>query len=199
MDLKKLFKQKLLNQLYAPHYACTACPLGSLGRRNIVFGEGNPDAKLMLIGEAPGRAEDAKGHPFIGRAGQLLNRSLEAIGIKREDVYITNIVKCRPPGNRTPTPGESKTCKKLLLIKQIKTIRPRVICTLGAAAIQGLSGQENLKISQIRGKPLATEGIIVVPTYHPAYILRNPKELKALITDLKLALHLCLGKNLGGG
>jgi len=190
MNLKKLFKQELLEQLYAPHLQCNACPLAQLGRNNIVFGEGNPNAKLMFIGEGPGRDEDLKGKPFIGRAGQLLSKALDALGLKREDVYITNIVKCRPPGNRTPTPLESETCKNLLLLKQIKIVRPRVICTLGAAAVKGLLEQENLKISRIRGKKLDFNGTILLPTYHPAYILRNPKELKALIADLELAIKL---------
>ena len=191
MDLKKSFKLELLNQLYKPYYNCKACPLGTLGRKHVVFGEGNPDAKLMFIGEGPGKEEDLQGKPFIGRAGQLLNRSLEAIGIQRKDVFITNIVKCRPPNNRTPTPTESQTCKNLLLIKQIQIICPKVICTLGSAAIQGLLGKKTLKISQIRGKKILIEEIIVVPTYHPAYILRNPKELKILIADLAFAYSLC--------
>jgi len=184
MDLKKLFKQELLDQLYAPYRNCTACPLGKLGRRHVVFGAGNADAKLMFIGEAPGADEDREGKPFIGRAGQLLNRTFEAIGINRNDVYITNIVKCRPPQNRTPLPCEMETCKKLLLNKQIKIIRPHAICTLGAAAIQGLLNEPKIKISQLRGKKVELDGITVVPTYHPAYILRNPKELKTLMLDL---------------
>ncbi len=190
MDLKKIFKQELLNQLYAPYRNCTTCPLGRLGRKHVVFGAGNADAKLMFIGEAPGADEDREGKPFIGRAGQLLNRTFEAIGINRNDVYITNIVKCRPPKNRTPLPCEMETCKKLLLNKQIKIIRPQVICTLGAAAIQGLLNEQKIKISQLRGKKLEFEGIIIIPTYHPAYILRNPKELKTLILDLAAAYDL---------
>jgi len=192
MDLKKLFKQELLNQLYAPYHNCKACPLGSLGRKHIIFGEGNPNAQLMFLGEAPGRDEDIQGRPFVGRAGQLLNRIFEVIGINRQDVFITNIVKCRPPQNRTPTVLESQICKKLLLIKQIKIIQPCVICTLGAAAIQGLLNQETVRISQMRGKKIIMDGILIVPTYHPAYILRNPKELKTLIADLTLA---CVSAN----
>ncbi|MFX1452792.1 MAG: uracil-DNA glycosylase, partial [Promethearchaeota archaeon] len=199
MDPKKLFKQKLLAQLYAPYKNCTACPLGSLGRKHVVFGDGDPDAQLMFIGEGPGREEDIQGKPFVGRAGQLLNRSLETLGVQRKDVYITNIVKCRPPNNRTPTPLESQTCKKLLLVKQIKIIRPQVICTLGSAAIQGLLDQTNIKISQVRGKKRVMDGIIIIPTYHPAYILRNPNELKTFITDLELAISMCSRLPKGGG
>jgi len=190
MDAKKIYKQNLLNHLYSPYKNCTDCPLGTLGRTHVVFGDGNPDSKLMLIGEGPGREEDKQGKPFIGRAGKLLSRALEAIGIQRADIFITNIVKCRPPGNRTPTQEESQTCKKLLLAKQIKIIRPHVICTLGAAAIQGLLDDPSLKISRVRGKKLDLDGTIIFPTYHPAYILRNPKELKTLVADLSSAYEL---------
>lgn len=116
----KMYKQNLLNELYKPYQQCIACPLGSLGRTNVVFGEGNPDAELMFIGEAPGREEDKQGRPFVGRSGQLLNRILELAGIKRPDIFITNIVKCRPPNNRKPLPLEINICKKILLSNQIK-------------------------------------------------------------------------------
>jgi len=193
MDLKKLFKQELLAQLYTPFKHCTCCPLGKLGRTQVIFGEGDPDTKLMLIGEGPGRDEDIQGKPFIGRSGKLLTRSLEAIGISRKDIFITNIVKCRPPNNRAPTESESRTCKKILLSKQIKIIRPRVICTLGASALQGLLEKDKIKITQARGKKILWDGIILLPTYHPAYILRNPKELGTLIADLTLAQQLSKG------
>ena len=194
----KNYKQYLLDQLYAPYKNCTACPLGSEGRQRVIFGEGNPDARLMLIGEGPGRDEDIQGRPFVGRSGQLLARILELSNIKRPDIFITNIVKCRPPNNRKPTPLESSTCKNLLLVKQIKIIRPDAICTLGAAAIQGLLSQNELKISQIRGKKLNWQGIIVIPTYHPAYILRNPKELKTVMADIALAKSLLPPSGPGG-
>ena len=182
----KMYKQNLLNELYKPYQQCTACPLGSLGRTNVVFGEGNPDAELMFIGEAPGREEDKQGRPFVGRSGQLLNRILELAGIKRPDIFITNIVKCRPPNNRKPLPLEINICKKILLSKQIKIIRPKTICTLGSAAIQGLL-EKNVKITKLRGALLQLDAINVIPTYHPAYVLRNPKELETLLNDIKKA------------
>lgn len=183
----KTYKQLLLNQLYEPYKKCIACPLGTLGRTNIVFGEGNPDAKLMFIGEGPGREEDAQGRPFVGRSGKLLNHTLETLGINRQEIFITNIVKCRPPGNRKPTPIESKTCKTLLLLNQIKIIRPQAICTLGSAAIQGLLEKE-VKITKMRGTKMIVDSITVIPTYHPAYILRNPKEYQLFENDIEKVL-----------
>ncbi len=187
MDTKQ-YKQSLLDELYAPYKQCVACPLGSLGRKNVVFGEGNPDANLLFIGEGPGQQEDEQALPFVGRSGKLLNRVLELIGITRSDVFITNIVKCRPPNNRKPLPTESNTCKKLLLFKQIKIIRPQVICTLGSAAIQGLIEKE-VKITRTRGSILSFEGTTLIPTYHPAYVLRNPKALEFLVEDIKKAYN----------
>ncbi len=188
MDIKT-YKQQLLNQLYQPYKKCMACPLGGLGRTTVVFGDGNPDADLMFIGEGPGKDEDAQGKPFVGRSGQLLNRILELVGINRKDVFITNIVKCRPPNNRKPLPIESSTCKNILLLNQIKIIRPQVICTLGSAAIQGLMEKE-VKITKERGTKLKMDTITIIPTYHPAYILRNPKELDTMVNDIKLAYSL---------
>ncbi len=182
----KTYKQQLLDQLYEPYKKCIACPLGTLGRTNVVFGEGNPDANLMFIGEGPGREEDAQGRPFVGRSGQLLNRTLSSLSIQRQEVFITNIVKCRPPGNRKPLPIESQTCKNLILINQIKIIRPTVICTLGSAAIQGLLEQE-VKITKIRGIEMQIGSIIIIPTLHPAYVLRNPMELQLFTKDIKKA------------
>jgi len=188
MDLKT-YKQELLEQLYKPYKKCTMCPLGNLGRKNIVLGEGNPNTKLMLIGEGPGQKEDELCRPFIGRSGQLLTRLLEAIGLSRKDIFIANVVKCRPPNNRKPTPSESITCINLLLFKQIKIIRPTVICTLGASATQAFLGN-NIKITKIRGKIFKKNDINIIPTYHPAYILRNNKELEKLANDIKLAKKL---------
>jgi uracil-DNA glycosylase len=185
----KKYKQILLDQLYLPYKQCTSCPLSQLGRKNIVFGEGNPDAKLILIGEAPGRDEDQQNRPFVGKSGQLLNHILDALNICREEIYITNIVKCRPPNNRTPHPIESKTCKNILLYHQINIIKPKIMCTLGAAAIQGLLEQE-VKITRIRGNPITWHQYVVIPTYHPAYILRNPRELSHLAEDLESAAKL---------
>ncbi len=176
----KIYKQNLLNELYRPYTQCTACPLGSLGRTHVVFGEGNPDANLMLIGEAPGKEEDEQGKPFVGRSGKLLNHILSLVEVERSSIFITNIVKCRPPNNRKPSPLEINICKKLLLLKQIKIIRPKTICTLGSAAIQGLL-EKDVKITKIRGTTLQLGTINIVPTFHPANILRNPKELKTLL------------------
>ena len=184
-------KQQQLDALYAPYKKCTECPLGNLGRINVVFGSGNPDAYLMFIGEAPGKEEDIQNNPFVGRSGQLLNRALNVANINREDVFITNIVKCRPPKNRRPTPQESTTCKNLLLLNQIKIIQPLVICTLGSTAIQELLAMPKLQITDIRGKTQKMDTITIVPTYHPAYILRNPKKLEILINDLTLVQELC--------
>lgn len=188
MDAKK-FKQNLLEELYKPYKKCLQCPLGNLGRTQVVFGQGNPDAELMFIGEGPGAEEDKQGLPFVGRSGQLLNRILQAVGLDREEVFITNIVKCRPPNNRKPLPIESETCKRILLKKQIQIIRPQVICTLGSAAIQGLLNDYGLKITQIRGKEFTYEDTRVIPTYHPAYILRNAKELQFLMQDIQTATN----------
>jgi len=165
------------------------CPLGGMGRTNVVFGEGNPDANLMFIGEGPGRDEDLQGRPFVGRSGRLLTKIMEAVGIKREEVFITNIVKCRPPGNRKPLANESNACKNLLLLNQIKIIRPKVICTLGAASLEGLL-EKPVKITKIRGSELNFESTKLIPTLHPAYVLRNPKALKDLASDIEKALEL---------
>ena len=191
----KEHKQELLNKLYAPYAKCMECPLSKQGRTNVVFGEGNPDASIMFIGEAPGQEEDRLARPFVGRSGKLLNKILELAEIKRADTFITNVVKCRPPSNRKPTEIESSTCTKLLLFDQIKIINPKVICTLGASALQGLLGDYAIKISQVRGKPIiATRlpGYIIVPTYHPAYILRNPKELTTMFEDIRKAQEISI-------
>lgn len=188
----KITKQKLLDHLYAPYKKCMECPLGSLGRTNVVFGSGNPDAQLLFIGEAPGRDEDLEGKPFVGRSGRLLTKTLEAYGIARSDVYITNIVKCRPPKNRKPLPLEAKTCKNLFLFNQIKIIKPRVICTLGSFALQELLDQ-TVQITKIRGIPIQHGTSTIIPTYHPAYILRNPAELKSFVLDIEKVAELIQG------
>jgi len=182
-------KKTMLEKLYAPYAQCTHCPLGKLGRTNVVFGEGNPNAKLMFIGEGPGKEEDQQARPFIGRSGKLLTRVLESLGILREQVYITNIVKCRPPQNRKPYPIESKTCKNLLLLNQIQIINPQAICTLGGTPLEGLL-EKKVKISQAHGKAIVFNSTIIVPTYHPAYILRNKKELESFTKDIALAFSL---------
>ncbi len=181
-------KLDLLQKLYTAYNNCVACPLGKLGRTQVVFGEGNPNATLMLIGEGPGQDEDRQGRPFVGRSGKLLTKMLDAIGIEREqDVYITNIVKCRPPNNRKPSPLENNTCKNLLLVHQLKIIKPQVICTLGASALEGLLNRHDIKITQMRGIPIETKGVTIIPTLHPAYVLRNPAALHTMIQDLEKA------------
>jgi len=153
---------------------CKQCKLASK-RTHIVFGEGAPHAKLMFIGEAPGREEDIQGKPFVGDAGMLLTRLIEKMGLTREDVYIANIVKCRPPMNRDPELDEIQTCKGFLE-KQIEIIEPEVIMTLGRIAAQTLMGNARARITSIRGKFFYYKGIPVMPTFHPAYLIRNPKE-----------------------
>ena len=180
----KTYKTELLNALYEPYKKCLQCPLGSLGRTTVVFGEGNPDANLLFIGEGPGREEDQQGRPFVGRSGQLLNRALSLVGIERSDVYITNIVKCRPPANRAPTPLEASTCMNLLLYNQIKIIRPHIICTLGSIALNNLLGTPS-SITKMRGTPLSWKDTTLIPLYHPAYILRNQTQAAVWLEDFK--------------
>ena len=161
---------------------CHRCPLAA-GRHSIVFGQGNPHAELVFVGEGPGADEDAQGLPFVGRAGRLLNRMIELAGMKREDVYICNVVKCRPPNNRTPLPDEIATCSPFLL-RQIRTIKPRLVCCLGAPAARTLLGVKE-GITKIRGSFYDFQGTQALPTVHPAYILRNPREEKILREDFQ--------------
>src|SRR5260221_12751272 len=183
-------KKLLLEKLYEPYKKCLACPLGKLGRQTVVFGEGNPDAQFMIIGEAPGQKEDEQGRPFVGRSGKFLTNILTSLGIDRKEIFITNIVKCRPPQNRKPTSLESKTCKDILLINQINIIKPKVICTLGSAAIEALL-EKPVKMGEIHGKQLIFGTSIIIPTYHPAYILRNQKMTDILKQDIFIAYSLC--------
>ncbi len=162
--------------------SCRRCELYK-NRRNVVFGAGSPKAKLMFVGEAPGMEEDLRGLPFVGRAGQLLTRIIEAIGLKRKDVYIANILKCRPPGNRNPLPTEILTCEEYL-IRQIDLIKPKVICALGKFAAQTLLRTE-VSITGLRGKFQEYYGIKVMPTFHPAYLLRNPQGKRLVWEDMK--------------
>lgn len=161
---------------------CTRCVLAN-GRTNVVFGEGAADARLMFIGEGPGEQEDIKGRPFVGRAGQLLDKMILAMGFKREEVYIANIVKCRPPQNRAPLPDEEAACLPYLLA-QISFIKPKIIVLLGAVAMKVLL-QTNAGISQVRGKFLDYHGYTTMPTFHPAFLLRNPAKKKESWEDLK--------------
>ena len=170
--------------------SCRGCPLCN-GRRTVVFGVGNPHARLMFVGEGPGEDEDRQGEPFVGAAGRRLNQWIARLGLRREDVYIANIVKCRPPGNRAPLPEEAASCLPYLK-RQIRAIRPEAVCTLGAVALQYLLGT-NEKITRVRGKWREVDGIAVLPTYHPAFILRNQTRETEAFADFDLLaerLHL---------
>ena len=162
-----------LNKLKQEFHGCTQCPLHKLGRKQVVFGHGDEKARLMFIGEGPGRDEDREGKPFVGRAGKLLEKIIEAMGLQRSEVYISNVVKCRPPFNRTPQPKEGELCMKLILKKEIEFIKPEIICALGATAMRALLG-DNMLISRARGNFYSYGSSFVLPTYHPAYLLRNP-------------------------
>ncbi|MEZ5425191.1 MAG: uracil-DNA glycosylase [Pyrinomonadaceae bacterium] len=161
---------------------CTRCPLHQ-GRTKIVHSTGNREAQLMFVGEAPGADEDAQGEPFVGRAGQLLNKIIEAIGMKREDVFIGNINRCRPPGNRQPTAEESATCKPFLL-REIAVVRPKVIVVLGNTATQNLLDTK-VGITKLRGNFQDYFGVKVMPTFHPAYLLRDPRKKREVWEDMK--------------
>ena len=161
---------------------CRRCKLHST-RTQIVFGSGNPQAKLVFVGEGPGRDEDKQGQPFVGLAGQLLTKIIQAIQLTREEVYIANIIKCRPPGNRNPEPDEISTCEPFL-IKQLEVIRPKLICALGTFAAQTLLKTEE-KISLLRGKFHPYQGIPLMPTYHPAFLLRNSNYKRDVWEDMK--------------
>ena len=161
---------------------CKRCKLHRT-RRTIVFGEGNEKATLMFIGEGPGFDEDVQGRPFVGRAGQLLTKIIQSINLPREEVYIANIIKCRPPQNRNPEPDEIQSCSPFLM-KQILAIRPKIICALGTFSAQTLL-KTDTKISALRGKVFDLEGIKVIPTYHPAFLLRNPDKKREVWEDMK--------------
>jgi DNA polymerase len=165
---------------------CTRCKLHR-HRTQIVFGVGNPKAGLVFVGEAPGADEDAQGEPFVGRAGQLLTKIIQAMGMQREDVYICNIIKCRPPNNRTPETEEILACQPFL-VKQLQAIHPKFICALGGPAAQTLLRTKE-PISRLRGRFYDFHGIPLLPTYHPAFLLRNPHEKKTVWEDMKLLLR----------
>ena len=167
---------------------CTRCKLATLGRRQVVFGVGNPEADLMFVGEAPGADEDVQGEPFVGRAGQLLTKMIQAMGFAREEVYIANVVKCRPPENRNPEPDEIESCEPFLF-QQIETIKPRVIIALGAFAAKTLLRTQD-PISRLRGRVFEYHGAQLVPTFHPSFLLRSPGQKKFAWDDLKKALAL---------
>jgi uracil-DNA glycosylase len=177
---------------------CTRCKLGKQGRKQIVFGVGDPRAELMFVGEGPGADEDAQGEPFVGRAGQLLNNMIKAMGIRREDVYIANVVKCRPPGNRTPERDECDTCSPFLM-RQIAVIKPKVIVALGAVAAKNLLAI-NAPMSELRGhfydfmpagarsSDPSWQGLKLAVTYHPAFLLRDPRQKGEAWKDLQMVM-----------
>ena len=186
-DIKNMLslskKNELLEIVKEELKDCRRCKLYK-ERNHIVFGEGNEDARLMLIGEAPGHEEDLQGRPFVGAAGHLLDNMLKAINLSRREVYIANIVKCRPPHNRKPERDEIEACKPFLL-KQIDIIKPSIICTLGSVATQTIL-ETKTPITKLRGHIYDFSGIKLIPTFHPAYLLRNPYQKKGAWEDLKL-------------
>jgi DNA polymerase len=167
---------------------CTRCKLHTLGRTQVVFGVGNPSADLMFVGEAPGGDEDIQGIPFVGRAGQLLTKIIEAIDLSRDDVYIANVIKCRPPQNRNPEPDEVETCEPFLF-RQIDVIQPKVIVALGKFAAQALL-RTDAPISRLRGRVFDYRGAKLIPTFHPAYLLRNPASKREVWEDMKVVRNL---------
>lgn len=172
----------VLKDLYAQCQNCKKCNLSST-RNNVVFGEGNLKSKIMFIGEGPGRDEDLQGRPFVGKAGQLLNKMLEAIGLKREDVYIANIVKCRPPNNRVPLQNEIDACIPYLR-NQVAIIAPKIIVCLGATAAKSIIDKD-FKITIMRGQWFYRKGVKMIATYHPAALLRDPEKKRPAWEDFK--------------
>jgi len=165
---------------------CTRCKLHGLGRRQIVFGVGHPSADIMFVGEAPGADEDVQGIPFVGRAGQLLTKMIEAMGLRRDEVYIANVLKCRPPSNRDPQPDEVESCEPFLF-KQIASVQPKVIIALGAFAARALLKTMD-PISRMRGRVYEYRGAKLIPTFHPSFLLRSPGYKREAWEDLKKAL-----------
>ncbi|MEX0849610.1 MAG: uracil-DNA glycosylase [Candidatus Dependentiae bacterium] len=182
----KIYKQQLLEELYEP-YKNSNKLLVQGGSNRIIFGEGSSNANLMFIGEAPGAKEDELQRPFVGRSGKLLDKILQSANVRRKDVFITNIVKVRPPKNRKPYPDELHQGRNLLFA-QIQIIQPKVICTLGASALEGLLDTQ-ISISQVRGKYIKMKDFLLLPTFHPAYILRDPKRLPTLTEDIIKAIE----------
>ena len=183
LENRELSKKERLDLLWQKARVCTRCGLAK-GRQTVVYGEGNPEAELMFIGEGPGHQEDLSGRPFVGKAGQLLDRIIQAIDLKREEVYIANIVKCHPPGDRSPTPEESQSCLPYLLA-QIEIIRPKVICLLGATAARTMTNTD-MGITRMRGHWYQFNGIPMMPTFHPAYLLRNETKKRPTWEDMQL-------------
>lgn len=182
-DYRAAYQANSLEELRAAIGDCRRCKLWP-GRTNLVFGVGNPRAKIMFVGEGPGREEDLQGEPFVGRAGQLLTDIItKGMGLKREDVYIANVIKCRPPENRNPEPDEVESCEPFLK-QQIKLVKPQVIVALGKFAVQSLL-KNKAPITRLRGVWHDYHGIRLMPTFHPAYLLRNPGDKKLVWEDIK--------------
>jgi DNA polymerase len=171
---------------------CIRCKLHAQGRKQIVYGVGNPSADLMFVGEAPGADEDIQGEPFVGRAGQLLTKIIEAMGYTRKDVYIANVLKCRPPGNRNPEPDEVATCQPFLL-RQIDVVQPKVMVALGTFAAQALLNTKD-PISRLRGRAWPCRNRLLVPTFHPAFLLRSPDRKRDTWDDMKLVMKILRGE-----
>jgi len=172
-----------MDELRARAFTCTKCPLHE-NRTNVVFGMGYPAADLVFVGEAPGRDEDLQGKPFVGAAGQLLTKIINAIGLSRNEVYITNVVKCRPPGNRNPKPEEIESCMPFLM-RELEIIKPKVICALGSIAAHSLLNTDQ-SITKIRGRFYEFGQSKLMPTFHPAYLLRNEKAKRAVWEDMQM-------------
>jgi len=175
-------QHELLRKLAQTVKKCNQCALAK-SRRHVVFGEGDPDARLVFVGEAPGVDEDREGRPFVGAAGKLLTRIIESIGLKREQVYICNVLKCRPPGNRNPAPEEIAACR-VYLTKQLNLLKPQLICALGTFAAQTLLNTQE-SIGRLRGKIYSYESIPVIPTFHPAALLYHPQNKRLVWEDIK--------------
>ncbi|MDO8679828.1 MAG: uracil-DNA glycosylase [Acidobacteriota bacterium] len=172
---------------------CPRCKLCGLGRTQTVFGVGNAKARLMFVGEAPGEEEDKRGEPFVGKAGQLLTKIIEAIGLTRDQVYIANVIKCRPPGNRNPEPDEVAACEPFLF-RQIDAIQPKVIVPLGKFAAQCLLKTAD-PITRLRGRTFEYRGATLIPTFHPAYLLRNPSAKREVWEDMKKVRSILLDES----
>ncbi len=186
VDVERVAKMDDLDELRAFSLSCTACKLCRT-RNSVVFGEGAEDASVMLIGEGPGANEDRTGEPFVGRAGKLLTRMLNAAGMDRAEVFITNIVKCRPPGNRDPEPDEVQACRPLLE-RQVELIKPAIITTLGRPAVQSILGSD-VGLGRLRGRLYDFHSVPLIPTYHPAFLLRRPEHKGKAWADLKTVVQ----------
>jgi DNA polymerase len=179
-------RSERLEKLRSEVIQCCRCPLASQGRTHVVFGEGDPDADILFVGEGPGAEEDVQGRPFVGRSGQLLTQIIEDVGLRRDQVFIANIIKCRPPGNRDPLPNEIEACEPYLRA-QIELIQPRIIITLGRFAAHTLTG-ETTSITRMRGQFYQYQNVKLMPTLHPAAVLRNMNYLPEVVSDIQRAV-----------